>query len=314
MKTNQIRTTLLNVLTGNGTEKEKRNLNFSKTGGVFVPKEVYEEFVGKNESDNLLRKYGTVVKGTNRLEIPVVTNDVEAVAHYEEYKDEQTVKVNQLGVTAEYLVPIEFDCEASIRKQLLKQNKNNQELLFTLLKNAYKKKEKDFMYNGIDSEVQNTGSLYHRAKEVNHIETEPIKIIKEIRNAASSAVRNKARWIINTRALNYVESLVLENGEPALKTVATEEEIPSGAKYLLLGFPCDVTDDIKSEKESSALFYFGDLSSFFIYEDESNFEINGNVEEYATRNEVGFKLFNLLDGKLVYSEKDVTVFKSEISI
>ncbi|EEU79979.1 phage major capsid protein [Enterococcus faecalis] len=314
MKTNQMRSALLNILTGNETENERRNFSFSEMGGVLVPKEVYNEFVGKEQSDNLLRKYGTIIKGANRLEVPVITNDAEAVAHSEEYNGGQTVKVNNQGVTAEYLVPNEFDCEASIRKQLLKQNKNNQELLFTLLKNAYKKKEKDFMYNGTDANAENKGSLYNRAKLIETTETEPVKIIKEIRNAASSTVRENARWIINTKALDYVENLVLENGEPVLKTVPNTSDDGVGAKYLLLGFPCDVTDDIKAQKEENALFYFGDLSSFFIYEDENNFEINGNVEEYAMLNEVGFRLFYLLDGKLIYSEKEITIFKSEITI
>ncbi|EMF0057835.1 MAG: phage major capsid protein [Enterococcus hirae] len=312
MGKNQMRKSLLNVLTGSDTETERRSFNFSTTGGVLVPKEVYEEFVGKEETDNLLRKYGTIVEGKGKVEVPIVTNDVEAIAHSEEYGESETIVVNSLGLTAEYLSPIEFDCEASMKKQLLKQNENNKELLFTMLKNAYKKKEKDYMYNGLDPKAQNTGSLYHRAEEIETTETEPIRIIKEIRNAASSTVRNKARWIINTKALNYVEDLILENGEPALKTVPIADETAGGAKYLLLGFPCDVTDDIKAEKENTALFYFGDFSSFFIYEDENKFEINGRIEEYTLRNEVGFKLFHLIDGKLIYSEKETTIFKLEI--
>ena len=71
---------------------------------------------------------------------------------------------------------------------------------------------------------------------------------------------------------------------------------------MLLGFPLDCIDAVKGSVDSIAVFYFGDFSSFVIQENSDGLEIEVMREMYMSVKEVGLKLYNLLDGKLIYSE------------
>lgn len=81
---------------------------------------------------------------------------------------------------------------------------------------------------------------------------------------------------------------------------------------MLLGFLLDCTDAVKSSADSVTVFYFGDFSSFIIQENATGLEAEVMPERFALKNELGFKLHNLLDGKLIYSEVEPTVYRLEI--
>ncbi|WP_086719923.1 phage major capsid family protein [Bacillus cereus] len=56
-----------------------------------------------------------------------------------------------------------------------------------------------------------------------------------------------------------------------------------------------------SKSGTAAVFYFGDLSPFVIQENSTGLEVAVLKERYSLKNELGFQLNNLLDGKLIYS-------------
>lgn len=165
------------------------------------------------------------------------------------------------------------------------------------------------MFNGTNDKAINTGSLLNKAKVFTPTQTEPVKIIKELKNTPSTNVINKARWIVNKAAIQYAEDLTLPNGEPALKTIDRED---GGVSYMLLGFPLDFTDAVKGSNDSAAVFYFGDFSSFKIHENSAGLEIETITGMYAHLNEFAFKLYNLIDGKLIYSPVEPTVYRLEV--
>ncbi|PFY83988.1 phage major capsid protein [Bacillus toyonensis] len=78
---------------------------------------------------------------------------------------------------------------------------------------------------------------------------------------------------------------------------------------MLLGFLLDCTDAVKGSADSVAVFYFGDFSSFVIQEKSEGLEIEVMREMYTNVNEVGLKLYNLPDGKLIYSEVEPNVYR-----
>ncbi|MDA2143484.1 MULTISPECIES: phage major capsid protein [unclassified Bacillus cereus group] len=65
---------------------------------------------------------------------------------------------------------------------------------------------------------------------------------------------------------------------------------------MLLGFPLDCTDAVKGSVNSLAVFYFDDFSFFVIQENSEGVEIEIMKEMYMNVNEVGLKLYKLLDG------------------
>ncbi|MBJ8199830.1 hypothetical protein JDS91_00490 [Bacillus cereus] len=75
----------------------------------------------------------------------------------------------------------------------------------------------DYMFNDTNATAFNEGSLLNKTKVFTPTQTEPVAIIKELKNKHSTSVANKARWVVNKAALEYVEDLKLPNGELALK-------------------------------------------------------------------------------------------------
>ncbi|MEB9735594.1 phage major capsid protein [Bacillus cereus] len=307
----EIRSAFTNFLLGTTSITEARSLGVDiNNGKATIPKSVAEEIIGYVEQENLLRKYGKVVTVDGNLGYPVLTGDtkVEVGVDKKERDDENEIEVNHLGLTAELLEPVEFTSISTIKKKLLKMTPISvSDLVIDVMKKEYLKKEMDYMFNGTDT--FNPGSLLNKAKVFTPTQTEPVAIIKELKNKPSTSIANKARWIVNKAALEYVEDLKLPNGEPALKTI---DRVDGGVSYMLLGFPLDCTDVVKGSVDTAALFYFGDFSSFVIQEKSTGLEVETMNETYSLRNEVGFKLYNLLDGKLIYSEVEPTVYRLEI--
>ncbi|MGE8078114.1 phage major capsid protein [Peribacillus loiseleuriae] len=311
----EIRSAFANFVVGKISEAEARSLGLNiNDGKALIPKNIAEEIIGYVEQENILRKYGKVVKVTGNLNYPVLTGDsnIKVDVHSKE-RDTNAIEVNEIGLTAELLSPVEFDSMSIIKKKFLKLSPVSvSDLIVEVMKKAYLEKEIDYMFNGTNEEALNTGSLFNKAKVFTSAATEPVAIIKEMKNTPSSKVMNRSRWVINKAALKYVEDLILPNGEPVLKTIETTE---GGAKYLILGYPADLSDVVKGSTDTGSVFYFGDFSSFVIQENSTGLEVETKYEmagDYILQNEVGFKLYNLLDGKLVYSEKEPTVFRMEV--
>ncbi|HDX9641474.1 TPA: phage major capsid protein [Bacillus mobilis] len=307
----EIRTAFTNYLLGNTSETEIRTLGIDLNNGkATIPKSIAEEIIGYVEQENLLRKYGKVVTVDGNFGYPVLTGDtkVEVGVNSTERDDENEIEVNNLGLTAELLEPVEFDSISRIKKRLLTLTPLSvSDLVIDVMKKEYLKKEMDYMFNGTDT--LNTGSLLNKAKVFTPTQTEPVAIIKELKNKPSTSVANKARWIVNKAALEYVEDLKLPNGDPALKTI---DRVDGGVSYMLLGFPLDCTDVVRGSVDTAAVFYFGDFSSFVIQENSIGLEVVVLKERYSLKNEIGFQLYNLLDGKLIYSEVEPTVYRLEI--
>ncbi|MBJ8030875.1 phage major capsid protein [Bacillus cereus group sp. N21] len=312
----EIRSAFANYVTGNIGEKEARSLglSISNSGKAFIPKSIANEIISYVEEENLLRKYGKVVTVDGNLGYPVLTEEsnLKVEVHSEERDSENEIEVNSIGLNADVLSPVEFDSISRVKRKLLKMSGGEvslADLIVELMKKEYLKKEIDYMFNGDNPDAFNSGSLLNKAKVFTPTKTEPVAIIKELKNKVSTNVMNKSRWIVNKAGLEYVEDLKLPNGEPALKTI---DRVDGGVSYMLLGFPLDCTDAVKGSADSAALFYFGDFASFVIQENSDGLEIEVMKEMYTNVNEVGLKLYNLLDGKLIYSEVEPTVYRLEI--
>ena len=121
----------------------------------------------------------------------------------------------------------------------------------------------------------------------------------------------KGRFIINRAALTAIEKMKTDDGFPLLRPFTQAE---GGIGYQLVGYPVDWTDaaDKKGEPDTPVL-YFGDFSAFKIQEVIGALEIQKLVEKFSGKNQVGFQIYNLLDGQLVYSPFEPAVYRYEIT-
>jgi Predicted phage phi-C31 gp36 major capsid-like protein len=132
----------------------------------------------------------------------------------------------------------------------------------------------------------------------------------EMKNTPVTEVMKKGRWIINRAALTMVEKMKTSDGFPLLRPMSQAE---GGIGNLLVGYPMDFTDAADKKGDSDVpVLYFGDYSSFHIQDVIGALEIQKLVEKYAGTNRVGFQIYNLLDGQLIYSPFAPTVYKFEI--
>lgn len=306
IKQMKVREAFAKFAIGKIKEQEARSLGVEFNGGrVLIPTLVANEIISHVNGENLMRRYGEVVTESNGLRYPVLVNGITVDGHTSERSNNEMV-VNHLGLKAVLLEPVEFDVLVGIRKKFIATSGAGiVEGVINIIKETYLQKEIDYMYNGYQSDSFNTGSLYNMAKRFIPKSNEAALAVVELKNEPSTKVVNKARWIVNKKALEVAEGLRYLSGKEMLTTI---DNNVSGAQYSFLGFPLDCTDDLKSE-DDKALFYFGNFNSFKIQENNiDSLEIELKYELLAQYNEIGFKLYNLIDGKLIFSDLEPTVY------
>lgn len=122
----------------------------------------------------------------------------------------------------------------------------------------------------------------------------------------------KGRWIINRAALTLVEKMKTTDGFPLLRPMTQAE---GGIGNTLVGYPMEFTDSADNTTSSDVpVLYFGDFSSFHIQDVIGAMTMQKLVEKYSGTNRVGFQIYNLLDGQLIYSPFEPTVYKYEMPI
>lgn len=187
------------------------------------------------------------------------------------------------------------------------------------LKKAYVRKEINYMFNGDDAGNENPGALAKKAVAFEKTldltaagaGQKLYDALIEFKNTPVTEVMKKGRFIINRAALTAIEKMKTDDGFPLLRPFTQAE---GGIGYQLVGYPVDWTDaaDKKGEPDTPVL-YFGDFSAFKIQEVIGALEIQKLVEKFSGKNQIGFQIYNLLDGQLVYSPFEPAVYRYEIT-
>ena len=60
------------------------------------------------------------------------------------------------------------------------------------------------------------------------------------------------------------------------------------------------------------MFYFGDFSAFYIQEIKGGMELQKLIEKFSGTNKIGFQIYNLIDGQLIYSPFEPAVYRYEV--
>jgi HK97 family phage major capsid protein len=112
-------------------------------------------------------------------------------------------------------------------------------------------------------------------------------------------------WIVNRPALTILESMTDTTGRPLL------HEAVDGIGYTLLGYRVDLTDNATGATADSPVFYFGNFKAFYIQDVQGSMAVQPLYELYALTNRVGMKIYNIVDGQLIYSPYEPAVYKYE---
>jgi HK97 family phage major capsid protein len=318
-KDQQLRKAFANFVVGNISEAEARALGIEAgNGSVTVPEVIASEVITYAQEENLLRKYGTVVRTSGDVKYPILVKKADANVN----KKERSTDIAETAIQFDEILldPAEFDALATVTKKLLKMSGVPvEDIVVEELKKAYVRKEINYMFNGDDTGNENPGALAKKAVAFE----KPLDLtaagagqklydaLIEFKNTPVTEVMKKGRFIINRAALTAIEKMKTDDGFPLLRPFTQAE---GGIGYQLVGYPVDWTDaaDKKGEPDTPIL-YFGDFSAFKIQEVIGALEIQKLVEKFSGKNQIGFQIYNLLDGQLVYSPFEPAVYRYEIT-
>lgn len=320
-KEQQQRKAFADFIVGNISEHEARALGIvTGNGSVTVPEVIASEVITYAQEENLLRKYGQVVRTTGDVKYPFLVKKADANVNKKERTTdipETTIEFNEIT-----LDPAEFDALATVTKKLLNMSGVPIEnIVVEELKKAYVRKEINYMFNGDDAGNENAGALAKKAVAFTPKVVVDLKAadagqklydaLIEMKNTPVTEVMKKGRFIINRAALTAVEKMKTSDGFPLLRPFTQAE---GGIGHTLVGYPVDWTD--AADKKGSAdtpVIYFGDFSAFKIQEVIGSLEIQKLVEKFSGKNQIGFQIYNLLDGQLIYSPFEPAVYRYEIA-
>lgn len=322
VRESEVRSAFANFVVGKISEGEARSLGIETgNGSVTVPEVIASEIITYAQEENLLRKYGTVNRTKGDVKYPVLVKKAEANLNKKERASDDEIPETSIEFDEILLNPAEFDALATVTKKLLNMSGAPIEtIVIDELKKAYVRKETNYMFNGDDSGNENPGALAKKA--VPFVPSVAVDVtaadagqklydaLIEMKNTPVTEVMKNGRWIINRAALTLIEKMKTSDGFPLLRPMTQAE---GGIGNSLVGYPMEFTDSADKKRAADIpVLYFGDFKSFQIQDVIGAMQMQKLVEKYAGTNRVGFQIYNLLDGQLVYSKFEPTVYRYEI--
>lgn len=315
----EVRSAFANFVVGKITEAEARSLGVEAgNGSVTIPEVIASEIITYAQEENLLRKYGSRHRTNGNVKYPVLVKKADANVNKKERGNGNEIPETSIEFDEILLDPAEFDALATVTKKLIKMSGVNvEDIVIEELKKAYVRKETNYMFNGDDSGNENPGALAKKA--VKYYESTPVDVnaagysqslysqLVKLKGQPVTEVLKKSMWIVNRAALTILEDMTDTTGRPLLHQDATD-----GVGYKLLGHKLDFTDAANGTDPTKPVFYFGDFKAFHIQDVIGAMELQKLIEKYAGTNKVGFQIYNLLDGQLVYSPFEPAVYRYEV--
>jgi HK97 family phage major capsid protein len=315
-KEKELRSAFANFVVGKITEAEARSLGVEVgNGSVTIPEVIASEIITYAQEENLLRKYGSRHKTKGDVKYPVLVKKADANVN----KTERTTDIPETDIEFDEILldPAEFDALATVTKKLLKMSGAPiEQIVIEELKKAYVRKETSYMFKGNDVGNENPGALAKKA--VAYYESTPVDItaagysqklysqLVKLKGQPVTEVLKKSMWIVNRAALTILEDMTDTTGRPLLHQAA------DGVGYKLLGHKIDFTDAADGADPTKPVFYFGDFKAFHIQDVIGAMELQKLVEKFSGTNKVGFQIYNILDGQLVYSPFEPAVYRYEV--
>lgn len=329
----QVRKGFAKYVIGQLNVSEARALGIvTGNGGVTVPKELVPEVISYAQEINPLRTDGSMHPTKSQLGFPVLVKKAKAYGHKKERGTNDPIKDSTIELDEIILSPAEFDALALITKKLIKRSDLAiEDIVMEELGKAYAEQEGIYCFRGDDPENTNDGALSKKAVQVFATKTvddngtpkvvaitgengpEMFDALVDLKNAVKASVRRVSKWYLNDAALSIVEKMKDNEGRPLYSPM---DQLKDGIDGKLLNYPVTVTEfaDKSADDTDTPIFYFGDPKSFHMQEVEGALETQTLVEKYSDTNHIGIKIYNLLDGQLIYSPLEPTMYKLELGV
>ena len=326
-RTKQVRSMFARFVVGQASESEARSFGIvNGNGGVTVPKEIVPELVSYAQELNPLRTDGHVVHTPTTQGYPILVKKAKAQGHKNERDVNDPIPDSAIELTEIELKPTEFDALALVTKKLMyRSDLPVEDIVMEELGKAYAEKEGIYFFRGDEVGNENPGALSKKAvqvyatKEIDDNGTPKIvaidgkngpemyDVLVDMKNSAKASVRRRSKWYLNDAAIAIVEKMKDNEGRPMYKPL---DQLREGADGRLLNYDVTVTEfaDVAEDDTETAVFYFGDPKSFHIQDVIGAMEVQRLVEKYADTNHIGLKIYNLLDGQLIYSPLEPTMY------
>lgn len=315
MKKVSKRSAFLRFLAGRIDQAKARSLGVGfHNGKVLVPEEFSKEIISYLQEENVIRKLATVHRTKGTQGFPVQTKQAEANTVLTE-RDTDQITDTDIEFDDVYLAPIEFDAIIKVTKKLTHMSDFDIEaIVIEELKKAYLRKETFWHFSNPD----NLGCLAKKAVAftVKTGTTDNYLKLVQLKNALPTSMRKGAHWMINRSAQTELESMLDKNGNPILKESGNED-----FSHTLFGYPVEVTDYADKYNETTKVFdpavpviYFGQFSYFHIQDVIGTMEIEKLNELYAKENKIGYKIYNISDGQLIYGPFETPVYSLDITV
>ncbi|MGK0554475.1 phage major capsid protein [Macrococcus capreoli] len=307
-KQQQIRSGFVQFLAGQINEAEARSLGVAfNNGGVLVPKELAAEIISYAQDENPVRKYGTVHKTSGTLGFPILIKTLDANIVKTE-RDTNEIPETDIQFDEVFLSPTEIDAITTVTNKITLQAEYNiEQIIMDELKKAYVRKEVQWMIH----DANNPGSLTKKLTAFAPMQadgttpvTDPYNKLVSLKNAVPTALRSKAKWYVNRAGQTFLETLKDGNGQPLLKEFAGDD-----FEYKLFNYPVVVSDHFDGTTPNVPFIVFGDMSAFHIQDVQSSITLQVLRELYAKVNKIGYKLYNVVDGQLVFGPLEVPLYK-----
>lgn len=307
------RSAFLRYLAGRITPNQARSFGVGfHNGKVLVPEELNKEIISYLQEENPLRKFATVHKTKGTQGFPVQVKQADANIVQNERDSNNLVPETDIEFTDVYLNPIEFDAIIKVTKKLTHMSDFDIEaIVLDELKKAYLRKETFWYFTS----PENEGALAKKAVVfAGKGDNDYLKVV-QLKNALPTAMRSGARFMINRAAQTLLESMLDNNGNPILKDSGNDD-----FDYKLLTYPVEVTDYTDKFDAITGTFdptkpaiYFGNFSYFHIQDVIGSMEIEKLTELFTRENKVGFKIYHINDGQLIYGPFETPVYSLDLS-
>lgn len=306
------RSAFLRYLAGRIDGPQARSFGVAfNNGKVLVPEELNKEIISYLQEENPLRRLATVhsTKGTQGF--PVQVKKAEANEVTTERDENNLIPFTDIEFDDVYLNPIEFDAIIKVTKKLTHMSDFDIEaIVIEELKKAYLRKETFWYF----SNPTNTGCLAKKAVAFTATATNPYLKLVQLKNNLPTAMRSGARWMINRAAQTELESMLDTTGNPILKDSGNDD-----FDFKLFTYPVEVTDYADKYDETGKAFdpsvpmiYFGNFSFFHIQDVIGSMEIEKLTELFSRENKIGFKIYHINDGQLIYGPFETPVYSLDI--